>query len=77
MLVYLLDVGCVFFLGGKNVESQTLEDPMSLELQLHQLLLRHGVTPVALASQPCLGEVYRRQLHVGLPEIADGWRLRP
>lgn len=54
-----------------------LEDPMSLELQLHQLLLRHGVTPVALASQPCLGEVYRRQLHVGLPEIADGWRLRP
>ena len=66
-----------FFGGGKNVESQTLEDPMSLELQLHQLLLRHGVTPVALASQPCRGEVYRRQLHVGLPEIADGWRLRP
>lgn len=54
-----------------------LEDPMSLELQLHQLLMRHGVTPVALASQPCLGEVYRRQLYVGLPEIADGWRLRP
>jgi len=54
-----------------------LEDPMALqELQVHKLLLRFGVTPVALASQPILGNVYEHQLHVGLPD-QDGWMLKP
>eukprot|EP00490_Sorites_sp_Unknown_P000411 CAMPEP_0114691660 /NCGR_PEP_ID=MMETSP0191-20121206/67094_1 /TAXON_ID=126664 /ORGANISM="Sorites sp." /LENGTH=557 /DNA_ID=CAMNT_0001983153 /DNA_START=132 /DNA_END=1804 /DNA_ORIENTATION=- len=53
-----------------------LEDPMALqELQVHKLLLRFGVTPVALASQPILGNVYEHQLHVGLPD-QDGWMLK-
>ena len=56
-----------------------LEDPMASalkDLNVHRLLLRSNVTPVALCNQPCLGEIYRRQLHVGL-DSDKGWMLTP
>lgn len=53
-----------------------LEDGAQAAQDLHQLLLRFGVTPVALASQQPPGDVYQRQLQVGLPHD-DGWMLTP
>lgn len=56
------------------LEEATCCLPATQEAELHKLLLRFNVTPLALASQPFLETLYRRQLHLGLAK-GNGWKL--